>query len=90
MRFVPFLHRAEDPGLGTSGLAEIFDMIRTYDSLFAAVGVELLPFTQGVGNLRGRGFADGTILINLSWLVQDRYAPLDVEAGAPIIRRPQR
>ena len=48
--------------------------------------MERLPFAQVVGDLRGLGFADGTILVNLSWLVHDRYATIDDDAGAPIIR----
>lgn len=72
------------------GQAESFDLLGTYNALFDAAGVERLPFAQVVRDLRERGFADGTILVNLSWLVQDGYAAIDVGGGAPIIRKLRR
>jgi hypothetical protein len=43
-----------------------------------------------VGDLRGRGFADGTILINLNRLVQGGYATIGASVRVPIIPRLRR
>lgn len=67
------------------GQWECFDLLSAYNNLFS--GSSEMPFAEIVTALQARGFADQTILVNLTWLLEDGYAELETKAGVPYIRK---
>jgi hypothetical protein len=61
------------------------DLLSAYGALFGSETA--LPFAQIASGLQQQGFANQTILINLTWLVEGGYAALELKDGTPVIRR---
>lgn len=72
------------------GAEACHDLLGAVNSLYDDQAVATLSFSQVVSELHGRRFADATILVNLSWLVQDGYAAIESGPAGLMLRRLRR